>query len=209
MEIPRLRRELTFFGGALNGLANRFGYSFFPSRIRTLMLPHVERSQHVTPHLVYSRWATRGHHRQVDHARSSHYLLDDCTRNHRFHHRRRCYSYVCASTRPAFSSRRSYFLHFGCDPGAVSLLQTQDSISAHVESRRSILGVNEQTDFFRQQIRLSRLLCKILTSALCSGAPWHSMSVPEDFLDQRDAREIIFDAQDSVPVRRDFRQPVG
>ncbi len=35
------------------------------------------------------------------------------------------------------------------------------------------------------------------------------MSVPEDFLDQRDAREIIFDAQDSVPVRQDFRQPVG
>ncbi len=34
------------------------------------MLPHVERSQHVTPHLVYSRWTNRGHHRQVDHARS-------------------------------------------------------------------------------------------------------------------------------------------
>ena len=53
------------------------------------------------------------------------------------------------------------------------------------------------------------MLCKILTSALRSGAPWNSMSVPEDSLDQRDAREIIFDAQDNVPVRQDFRQPVG
>src|SRR5205807_9005559 len=122
-EIPRFRRELTFFGGALNGLANRFGYSFFPSRIRTLMLPHVERSQNVTPHLVYSRWTDRGHHRQVDHARSSHHLLDDCTRNHRLNHWRRRHPYVCASTRPAFSSRRTYFLHAGRDPGAVCLLQ--------------------------------------------------------------------------------------
>jgi hypothetical protein len=35
------------------------------------------------------------------------------------------------------------------------------------------------------------------------------MSVPEDFLDQRDARETIFEVQDSVAVRQDFQQPVG
>ena len=47
------------------------------------MLPHIERSQDVTPRLVYSRWADRGHHRQVDHAHSSRYLLDDCPGNYR------------------------------------------------------------------------------------------------------------------------------
>src|SRR6266481_4832628 len=99
------------------------------------MLPHIERSQDVAPRLVYSRWADRGHHRQVDHACTSHYLLDDCTGNYRLHHWRRRYSYVCASARSAFSSGRSYFLHVGCDPGAICLLQTQDSISARVESR--------------------------------------------------------------------------
>jgi uncharacterized membrane protein YeaQ/YmgE (transglycosylase-associated protein family) len=41
--------------------------------------------------------------------------------------------------RPAFSSGRSYFLHVGCDPGAICLLQTQDSISARVESRGNSL----------------------------------------------------------------------
>src|SRR5437762_12206812 len=110
------------------------------------MLPHVERSQHVTPHLVYSRWTNRGHHRQVDHSRSSHYLLDDCTGDHRLHHRRRRYSSVCASTRPASSSRRSYFLHSGCDPSAVCLLQTQDSISAHVEPRGGTVCVDAPID---------------------------------------------------------------
>jgi hypothetical protein len=35
------------------------------------------------------------------------------------------------------------------------------------------------------------------------------MSVLEDFLDQRDAREILFDVEDSVPVSQDFREPVG
>jgi hypothetical protein len=99
------------------------------------MSPHIERSQHVTPCLIYSRWIDRGHHRQVDHARSSHYLLDDCTGNYRLHHWRRRYSYVCASARSAFSYGRSYFLHVGCDPGAICLLKTQDSISARVESR--------------------------------------------------------------------------
>ena len=31
----------------------------------------------------------------------------------------------------------AYFLHVGCDPGAICLLQTQDSISARVESREN------------------------------------------------------------------------
>src|SRR5206468_3806210 len=167
------------------------------------MLPHVERSRHVTPHLVYSRWTNRGHHRQVDHARSSHYLLDDCTGDHRLHHWRRRYSYVCASTRPAFSSRRSYFFHFGCDPGAVCLLQTQDSISAHVESRasKSISSGN------KSETSRTRLPRRMLTRALRRGAPCNSMPVLEDLFDQRDAREIIFDVEDSLPVRQDFRQP--
>jgi hypothetical protein len=89
------------------------------------------------------------------------------------------------------------------------LSSTQSLFHAAAAAEEKVLGVNRQINFFRQQIRLSRLLCRILTSALRSGAPWNSMSVPEDFLDQRDAREIIFDAQDSVPVRQDFRQPVG
>ena len=61
------------------------------------------------------------------------------------------------------------------------------------------LGVNQQIDFFRKQIRLSRFLPEIDEGA----APWNLMSVLEDFLDQRDAREI-FDVEVSVPVRQDF-----
>ncbi len=52
-------------------------------------------------------------------------------------HWRGRYSFVCASARSAFSSGRSYFLHVGCDPGAICLLQTQDSISPRVESREN------------------------------------------------------------------------
>jgi len=156
------------------------------------MLPHAVRNQHLTPHLVYARWADRGHHRQVDHARSSHHLLDDCTGNHWLHHWRRCYSYVRASARPALSSRWSYFLHSGCDPGALCLLQTQDSISAHVEPARKRVMRKRAERFLPATNPMSRLPSRILTWALRLGAPWNSMSLLEnleDLLDQRDARE--------------------
>ena len=65
------------------------------------------------------------------------------------------------------------------------------------------LGVNQQIDFFRTTNRIIEIAWQKLTRAPRRGAPWNLMSVLEDFLDQRDAREI-FDVEVSVPVRQDF-----